>query len=82
MNLLRSQSLVSSASHSSRRRRRWRRGRCACRSFEVQFFEQPLHDRVQPAGTDVLRRLVHLEGVIRQHLDGVGAEFERHAFGR
>ena len=30
--------------------------------FEGEFFEQPLEDRVQPAGADVLRGLVHLVG--------------------
>ena len=34
--------------------------------LEAEFFEQPLQDRVEPPGADVLRRLVHFEGIVGQ----------------
>ena len=41
--------------------------------LETQLLQQPLHDRVEPAGADVLRPLVHLKGVLGQRRDRVVA---------
>ncbi len=37
---------------------------------------------MQPAGADVLRRPVHLEGDVGQRFDAVGRELQRHALRR
>src|SRR5438132_1388255 len=48
---------------------------------EAEFFQEPLHDRVEPAGADVLGRLIHLEGIVRQGVDRVRGEMQHDPFG-
>src|SRR5436190_3380887 len=51
------------------------------RSFEAQVLEQAFEDRVQPPGTDILRRLIDPEGELRQGFDRVLAELQLDTFG-
>ena len=49
--------------------------------LEAQLLQEPFHDCVQPPGADILRSLVHLEGVFSQGLDRVVRKADGDALG-